>query len=304
MDDRAPNRKPSVLGDDDVRERLTPAVAVDAATRALVDAYRGLLAAPPRTSAALGPVSMVFTAGGYADGPAGFRAYGTWPGGSDQAVLVWGGHGQLAGVVIGSELGPRRTGALGAASAASLARRDARTVAVVGSGIQAWTQLWALTAVAEAPDVRVFSPTADHREAFTARARSELGVAAAAVGSAEDAVLGADVVMLATRAERPVIDAARIDRGAHVITVGPKAASAHEAPAELADRASVVVSDSPEQASAYGEPFFVERPLGHLGAVLCGDVAGRGGDDEITLYCLTGLAGSEVVIAAALLGAD
>lgn len=89
-----------------------------------------------------------------------------------------------------------------------------------------------------------------------------------------------------------------------MITVGPKAASAHEAPPELADRANVVVSDSPEQASAHGKPFFVERPLIHLGAVLCGDVAGRGGDDEITLYCSTGLAGSEVVIASALLGAD
>jgi ornithine cyclodeaminase len=210
MDDRAPDRTPSLLGDEDVRARLTPALAVESATRALVDAHRGRLAAPPRTSAVLGPVSMVFTAGGYAGGPAGFRAYGTWAGDSDQAVLVCDGHGWLVGVVAGSELGPRRTGALGAASAAALARRDAWSVAVVGAGPQAWTQLWALTAVIDAPDVRVFSPTTEHREAFAVRAGSELGLAAAAVGSAEDAVRRADVAILATRADRPVIDAAWI----------------------------------------------------------------------------------------------
>ena len=262
------DEQPRVLGDADVRARLTPALAVEAAIRALVDAHRGLLAAPPRTSAALGSVSLVFTAGGYVDGASGFRAYGTWPGESDQVVLVWNGRGRLAGIVTGAELGARRTGALGAASAAALARRDARTVGVVGSGRQAWTQLWALTAAVQADDVRVFSPTAAHRDAFAGRARTELELAAATVDSAEAAVRGSDVVILATRAERPVVDAVWVDPGTHVITVGPKTMSAHETPVALADRAEVVVSDSPQQASAYGEPFFTRRPLVHLGAVL------------------------------------
>jgi alanine dehydrogenase len=55
--------------------------------------------------------------------------------------------GQVRAVAIGNELGPRRTGAIGALAADELAPADARTVAVIGSGVQAYTQVWALSAV-------------------------------------------------------------------------------------------------------------------------------------------------------------
>jgi alanine dehydrogenase len=291
-----------VLRDADVRSRLGVADAVGAARRALIDAYRGRLAAPARLHAELGEHGLVFTAGGYVDGPIGFRVYGLWPGDSDQAVLVWDGTGRLRGCVVGGELGARRTGALGGAAVDTLARRGAATVGIVGSGVQAWTQLWAISAVRSLAAARIFSPTPDHRDAFARRAQAELGLSAAACDTAQDAIADADIVVLATRSERPVIDAAWIRTGAHVNTVGPKLASAHEAPTELADAAAVVVTDSPDQAAGYGEPFFTSRPLTHLGAVLCGDAAGRADDRDITLYCSTGLAGSEVVVAETLLG--
>jgi hypothetical protein len=78
-------------------------------------------------------------------------------------------------------------------------------------------------------------------------------------------------VVLATRSEHPVIDAEWVEAGTHINTVGPKTLSAHEAPTELVAAATVVVSDSPAQAHAYGEPFFTDRDLIHLGAVLSGD---------------------------------
>lgn len=243
----------------------------------------------------------MFTAGGYGDGPVGFRVYGLWSGDSDQVVLVWDGDGQLIGCVVGDELGARRTGALGGAAADALAREDAATVGIVGSGRQAWTQLWAIAAVRRLARVRIYSPTPDHRAAFTRRAEAELGLSATACDTAEEAVADADLVVLATRSEQPVIEAAWIRRGTHVNTVGPKLASAHETPAELAEAAAVVVTDSPEQAAAYDEPFFTDRALPHLGAVLAGDLPGRTGADDITLYCSTGLAGSEVVMAETLL---
>ena len=65
-----------VLFDRDVRSRLDAADAVRAARSALIDAYRGVLAAPPRLPADLEERGLVFTAGGYLDGPVGFRVYG------------------------------------------------------------------------------------------------------------------------------------------------------------------------------------------------------------------------------------
>jgi alanine dehydrogenase len=290
-----------VLVDSDVRSRLNAAEAVQAMRQALVDAYRGLLSAPPRLQADLGERGLVFTAGGYADGPVGFRVYGLWPGDSDQAVLVWDRNGQLIGFVVGREIGARRTGALGGAAVDALAREDAATVGIVGSGVQAWTQLWAIAAVRRLARVRVHSPTPEHRVAFARRAEAELGLIATACDTAEEAVADADLVVLATRSEQPVIEAAWIRRGTHVNTVGPKLASAHETPAELAEDAAVVVTDSPEQAAGYDAPFFTSRALTHLGAVVSGDAPGRTSDEGITLYCSTGLAGSEVALAETLL---
>jgi alanine dehydrogenase len=289
------------LVDSDVRSRLGAAEAVQAMRRALVDAYRGVLSAPPRLHADLGERGLVFTAGGYADGPVGFRVYGLWPGDSDQAVLVWDHNGQLIGFVVGREIGARRTGALGGAAVDALAREDAAAVGIVGSGVQAWTQLWAIAAVRRPARVRVHSPTPEHRVAFARRAEAELGLSATACDTAEEAVADADVVVLATRSEQPVIQAAWIRRGTHVNTVGPKLASVHETPAELAEDAAVVVTDSPEQAAGYDAPFFTSRALTHLGAVVSGDAPGRTSDEDITLYCSTGLAGSEVVLAETLL---
>lgn len=292
---------PPVLTDDDVRARLTPEIAVQAARRALIDAAAGRLVAPPRRHAEIGNVELVFTVGGHPGGTTGFRAYGTWAGDSDQAVLVWSASGSLLGVIVGWELGARRTGALGAAAAGALARPGAGVVGVVGSGRQAWTQLWALTAAVDIREVRVYSPTEPHRSAFAARARDELGLDARPADAAETAVADADVVILATRSRTPVIEPGWIAPGTHVTTVGPKAASASETPAALADLASLVVSDSPEQATSYGQPFFTSRPLLHVGAVLDGRTPGRQSGSDITLYCSTGLAGSEVVMAEALL---
>jgi ornithine cyclodeaminase len=292
-----------LLLDEDVRSALTPGLAVDAAASALVDAYRERLAAPPRLHADLDDISITFTAGGYPKGSVGFRAYGTWPEDADQLVVVWDEDGRIDGIVVGWELGARRTGALGGAAARALAPVGPCRVAVIGSGRQAWTQLWALSAVRDVEDVAVFSPHPAHRDAFASRAVDELELPARSTGSAEDATRDATVVILATRATQPVIDAGWIDAGTHVTTVGPKLASAHETPLGLVERASIVASDSPQQASSFGEPFFTDRPLTHLGGILAGTERGRTRTDEITLYCSTGLAGSEVVIAQRLLQA-
>jgi alanine dehydrogenase len=289
-----------VVTDAEVAALLTPAVAVDAARRAVVDSWHGSLISPSRFHAEAGAVNLVFTVGGYADGPAGFRAYGTWPGASDQLVAVWSAAGELQVVVVGEQLGIRRTGALGAVAADVLARADARVVGVIGSGRQAWSQLWALASVRPVGAVRVFSPAREHRERYARLAGRELRLDAEAVGCPKDAVTGTDIVVLATASAIPVIESDWVSDGTHVTTLGPKLASAHETPPALADRARVLASDSPAQAAAYGEPFFTGRALVHLGSLLDGTATGRADPGDITVYCSTGLAGSEVVIAQAL----
>ncbi|MGN6377499.1 MAG: ornithine cyclodeaminase family protein [Gaiellales bacterium] len=286
-----------LLSDADVRRLLTPQMAVEGARQALVDAHQGRLAAPPRVRADVGDGQVVFTVGGYAGGVSGFRAYQLVDHPSDQVVVVWAADGSLLGCVAGTQLGAMRTGALGAVAVDALAVADVEHAGVVGSGRQAWAQVWALSAVRAPHEVRIHSPTEQHRVRFAERARGELGLNAIPVGSARDAVSGAAVIIVSTVSPQPVIETGWVEPGAHVNSVGPKGASAHEIPRDLADRADVFVSDSPAQAAAYTDGFFTSRDLVHLGTVLCGDAPGRAGRGDITLYASTGLAGSEVVIA-------
>lgn len=270
---------------------------------ALLAAHRGELASPPRLRAAAGPADYVFTVGGRPGGPTGFRVYRAGPAAGDQLVAVWQPDGNLAGMVVGAELGARRTGALGGVAADVLARPDATTVAVIGTGRQAWTQLWALGAVRHLSDVRTYSRDPDRRTAFARRAAAELQVAARPAASAEQAAAAADILILATTSAQPVIDPAAVAAGTHVTTVGPKAAQAHETPTELLARAAIVTCDSPQQAAAYPEPFFTDpASLTPLSAVVAGPAPGRASPDDITVYCSVGLAGTEVLLAAALFG--
>ncbi len=102
-----------------------------------------------------------------------------------------------------------------------------------------------------------------------------------AAPTAADAARGADVVVLATTSTVPVLDAATVEPGTHLTTVGPKWTGAHETPLELLRRAAVITCDSPQQAAAYPDPAA-----------------------DITVHCSVGLAGTEVIIAAALLASQ
>jgi ornithine cyclodeaminase/alanine dehydrogenase-like protein (mu-crystallin family) len=234
---------------------------------------------------------------------AGCRSYDTFDRDrGDQLVALHDWHtGSIEAVAVGSLLGRRRVGAIGAVALRVLARADAASLGLVGAGVQAWQQLWAMSVVRRFADVRVFSRDAARRTAFARRAASELGLRSRAVGSAREAVREADVVVLATSSATPVVDTDWIENGCFVTTIGPKQVGRAEFGPDLVDRADVVVTDSPGQIEAYDPPnVLAGTPQGqrlvHLGAVLSGDRPGRQAADQTTLFCSVGLAGTEVFL--------
>jgi alanine dehydrogenase len=114
-------------------------------------------------------------------------------------------------------------------------------------------------------------------------------------------VAGRDVVVLATTSTAPVLDAADLAPGTHVNAVGFKQVDRHEFGADLLDRADLLVTDSLAQATAYAPPMLAALPsyaerLRDLGAVLAGAVPGRTAADQVSVFCSTGLAGTEVFL--------
>jgi len=296
-----------VLDDAAVRRLISPELAVEAVRQALAAQHAGLLAGPPRVRAPLNAGDLVFTAGRVSGVGYGFRVYDTLPtSGSDQLTVVFDDDGgQVLGAATGTWLGDARTGAIGAVAVDLLADRAATGFAVVGTGAQAWSQLWAMRAVRTPRQVRVFSRDPGRRARFAERCRAELGLPAQAAPDARAAVADADVVVLATNSGTPVIVAEWVRPGAHVTTVGPKESGCHECPVDLASRAALLATDSLAQLDAYPRPYFLtgtpdRQRMVSLAAVQAGQVVRPTGQETMTLFCSTGLAGTEVAVAAAL----
>jgi ornithine cyclodeaminase len=299
---------PVVLGDAQVRERLDAGTAVQAVRGALLAHAAGELVAPARSRAALGPGDLVFTSGRLGDrGVFGFRAYNDFVGG-EHLVAVWeergrdGGGPRLSAIVHGNELGPRRTGAIGALAVdAAAPTEEPLRIGLVGAGAQAWAQIWALLSLRGIAEVRVASRRPERAREFAGRLAAELGVTAHPADSVEDAVRDRDVVITATSSKQPVLEADWISSGTHVSCLGLKTAERHEIPPALAERADVVLTDSAAQAaSGPGEPLVPAERMLELGAVLAGEAEARTSADQLTLFYSVGLAGTEVAVAEAL----
>lgn len=109
-----------------------------------------------------------------------------------------------------------RVGATSALGAKYMARADARTVAVLGSGWQAGAQVMAICAVRAIDTIRCFSPNQANRAAFVADMRTRVTADVIDCGSAEDCVEGADIVLCATNAIEPVFQADWMRPGQHL----------------------------------------------------------------------------------------
>jgi ornithine cyclodeaminase len=123
---------------------------------------------------------------------------------------------ELAGIIAGKRIMDLRTAAPTGVATRHMSAPDSRTLGVVGAGRHAPWQVRAVAAVRPIERVRIFSPTPGRRDALAGLLREELGIDVAAVGSAEEAVRGSDVVITVTNANRPVIDGSWLAPGAHV----------------------------------------------------------------------------------------
>lgn len=203
--------------------------------------------------------------GAAAGGLAGAKVWAHTPGGADPLLVLFdSATGRIVAAAEAFALGQLRTAATAGLATDLLARPDAGTLAIIGTGKQALPQVAAVAAVRPIGQVRAFSPNVDRREAFAARVREQLGLRCTAAASAAEAVDGADVVTLVTRATEPVLTAAMVRPGMHVNAVGAIDLARREFEPAILRRATVV-TDSPGQArrlSAELREFFGSGAVG------------------------------------------
>lgn len=212
---------------------------------------------------------------------------------------------RMLALIEANLLGALRTGAASGVATRALARAEAATLGLIGTGKQARTQLLAIAEVRELTDIRVFGRDARRRAAFADDMAAETGLAVIPSDSAEACVAGADIVVAATNSAEPVVLGDWLAPGTHVNAIGANAYARRELDERAVRRAAVVAVDDRDQAAIEARELIDLADSGaldwddvvELGPLLRGDVAGRADADDITLYKSLGVAFEDVVFA-------
>jgi ornithine cyclodeaminase/alanine dehydrogenase-like protein (mu-crystallin family) len=245
----------------------------------------------------------------------GLKAIGIFPGNAGRqmdthqgAVALFDGEtGELRALMNGAAITAIRTAAVSALATRLLAREDAGDLALVGSGRQARTHLEALACVRPLRRVRVASRSAERARRFAAEMSVAGRLVVEPMPSVEEAVRGADLVVLATDSAEPVIQREWISAGAHLNAVGASLPTRREVDSATMASSRLFVDRRESTTSEAGDYLIplAEGIIGpdhiqaELGEVLTGVRPGRQSRAEITLFKSLGLAVEDLAAAAA-----
>jgi alanine dehydrogenase len=217
--------------------------------------------------------------------------------------------GAPTAIVDAADLTDRRTGALTAVGAKYLARPDSRVLGHVGARGTAFWNVVLLDSLFDFAEIRVTSRRAESREAFGRALESRLEKPVRVVATVQEAVDGADVVVEATRLEKPepILRTAWLAEGSFVVPYGTMSA----VELDLLSVMSKVVVDDWEQCKPGGrfgalrthvdQGLLTEDTLhAEIGDVVVGRKPGRERDDERILFWHRGLATCDVALGALL----
>jgi alanine dehydrogenase len=200
--------------------------------------------------------------------------------------------GELLAIMPDGIIQRLRVGAASALAADRLARADASTVGLIGSGNQAEAQLRGLACIRDLRRVRIYSPTPDRRADFADRMGRALSIEVEAVSSAREAVDGADIVATATNSGQPVLDADWLRPGMHAGYI--REFEVDDATLESADLVVVHTRQADIQhytPRGHEDLAQLQRGRGHpwhrypeLADVLAGTVPGRTAPSQLTMF--------------------
>jgi alanine dehydrogenase len=216
--------------------------------------------------------------------------------------------GEPLALLDGTSITTMRTAAGSALSAQLLARPDASTMAVLGTGVQARAHAEAMLRVRPIRRVRVAGRNRDRAVALAGLLRDSLGVEVAAAATYAEACADADLVCATTHSPLPVVQRAWVEPGVHVTSVGFNTEGREVDSATVADALVVVESRAAVLAAPPAGCNDLRVPIeeglfgpGHIhaeiGELLLGTRPGRTSPAQITLYKSVGIAAQDVAAA-------
>jgi ornithine cyclodeaminase len=214
-------------------------------------------------------------------------------------------HGQLLSVIDASAITAIRTAAVSGVATRLLARADAHSLAILGSGAQARTHLAAMIDARAITSVRVWSRSAEHAKHFVERETRRHGIPIRTSATVEEAVEGAEIICTTTAAREPILKGEWIEQGTHINAVGSSVAFARELDSAAVRDARLYVDRRESTLNEAGD-FLLARQegaidddhiAGEIGDLLIEKIQGRRTADEITLFKSLGLAVEDLAAA-------
>lgn len=213
--------------------------------------------------------------------------------------------GDLLAIIEADYLGQMRTAAASGVATGAMARRESRCVGIIGTGLQARTQLEAIVLVRKIERIHAFSRDAERREGFAKDMTARLKILVTAVNSAEAAVRGADILVTSTTSAAPVVEGRWLKPGMHINAIGANFPQKRELDDDAVRRADVIAVDSREQAKieagdlihGLSEDASGWKAVRELADIVAGKTPGRESADQITLFKSSGIATEDVVVA-------
>jgi len=200
--------------------------------------------------------------------------------------------GEPVCAVDASALTAIRTAAASAAATDALARHDARRLAILGYGEQAYEHALAISKIRTIERIWVWGRKLERAEALSAKLETTLKCETTPTTTAKDAVCSADIACTVTAAKEPILEGKWLRRGTHVNVVG----SSYAGPREVDDDVVAIsrfIADSRASVIAQGAEFLHAKERGligdahivaEIGEVFGGMIAGRLSADDITVY--------------------
>jgi alanine dehydrogenase len=213
--------------------------------------------------------------------------------------------GDLVAIIEANYLGQMRTGAASGVATRVMARSDARTIGIIGTGLQARTQLEAIAQVRKIESVCAFGRDPARREQFAAEMTERLKTPVSAADSAEVAIRDADIVITSTTSTTPVLEGRWLKSGMHINAIGANFPNKRELDDEAVRRSHVIAADSRAQSKMeagdlmrfFGEDDSRWSAVLELAEIVAGKVPGRTSDEQITLFRSNGIAIEDIVVA-------
>jgi alanine dehydrogenase len=214
-------------------------------------------------------------------------------------------NGDLLSLIEADILGQMRTGAASGVATKYLARKDAGTAGIVGTGLQARTQLEAIAAVRELKSVKVYGRDTERREKFASETSARFGISVKAVTTAAEATADVSIICTATTANQPVVSGDGVSPGTHINAIGANHMKKRELDAATVAKCSRIYVDSIEQSrqeagdlvlgfARHEQRWDTVRELSSLVAGIC---PGRTDDSQITLFKSNGIAAWDLAAA-------